>query len=251
MLAAAFLAGTALGWLLAQFGAQTPSASDGIADAATRAPRAEPAADAQAEADRPTSLELWDLASRIASLEALAFELETQRADVGDLAKRAVTAMSDAELSSVLMSTVGLSEEEVGDVRDVRAFADRMLEVAMQGITEAEEETPGMSRVLFRQNGSGEASPAAPGARFPSGRGRIFATFPTPDPERGRVLVKWFRTDRPRILLMQRYPLRAGDTSGYVWLDPEGGWEIGNYQVDVYAADEAVTLLASGRYEIW
>ena len=251
MLAAAFLVGAALGWSLAHLGARTPSASDEIAGAATRAPRAEPAAEAPAEAERPTSLELWELASRITSLEALALELDAQRADVGDLAKQAVTAMSDAELSSVLMSTVQLSEEEIGDVRDVRAFANRMLEVAMQGITEAEEETPGMSRVLFHQGGSAETSRAAPGARFPSGRGRIFATFPTPESERRRVLVKWFRTDRPRILLMQRYPLRAGDTSGYVWLDPENGWEIGNYQVNVYAADEAVTLLASGRYEIW
>ena len=248
MLAVAFLAGTALGWSLAHFGAPTPSANDGSADPATRPPEGARAPDVERGATLATSLELLELTSRLAALEALALGSETQRADAGDLAKRAVTAMSDAALSSVLMSTVGLSEEEVGDVRDVRAFSNRMLEVAMQGITEAEREVPGNQAVLFHQSRSAKGSPAA---RFANGPGRIFATFPTPDPERGRVLVKWFRTDRPSILLMQRYPIRAGDTSGYVWLDPEGGWEIGNYQVDVYAADEAVTLLASGRYEIW
>ncbi|MFP8875975.1 MAG: hypothetical protein VCB99_03480 [Myxococcota bacterium] len=251
MLAAAFLAGTALGWSLAHFGAPSPTANDGTADLATRPPQGAPAPDVPPPAASPTPLELWELTSRIAALEALALDSETQRARVGDLAKRTVTAMSDAELSSVLMSTVGLSAEEVGDVRDVRAFANRMLDVAMQGITEAEQEVPGTPRVLFRQNRSTGDSPAASGSRFASGPGRVFASFPTPDPQQHRVLVKWFRTDRPTILLMQRYPLRVGDTSGYVWLDPEDGWEIGNYQVDVYADDEAVTLLASGRYEIW
>jgi len=250
-LSVAFLAGAALGWGLAQLAddrSGDKGSPPGEGSASVSIERAESAGNAFGA----LPLRIWELSSRVASLEALIDSLEAQRADVGVLGKQAISAMSDSEISAALMSTVQLSPDELGEVRDIRAFAERMLDVAMQGVTEPENDVPGTARVSFSENGPARGAKAAgPGARFPAGRRRLYANFPTPDPGREQVLVKWFRTDRPRILLMQRYPLRAGDTSAYVWLEPEGGWEVGNYQVDVYAADEAVSPLASGRYEIW
>jgi len=184
-------------------------------------------------------------------LESLIEDLQQGRNDFRALGEQAVAAMSDAELSATLMSTVRLSEEELGDVRDLRTFAGRMLEVAMLGVTEPGESLPEAEPIRFSRTARGGESGKTLGARFPEGRGRIFATFPVRDPTRGRVLVKWFRADRPHILLLQRYSLKPGEESGYIWLEPDGGWESGTYQVDVYAADEAATAIATGRYEIW
>ena len=251
MLGAAFLVGSMLGWTLAHVSAQAPPIGAERPLEGVASPRSRDGSGTSSHATGSLPADLWQLSTRIASLESLIDDLESQRADVSALGERAIAAMSDAELSAALMSTVQLSQDELGEVRDIRAFAGRMLEVAMLGVVEADQEVPGTARVSFSQDGPGDVTTATIGGRFPAGSQRIFANFPTPDPERGQVLVKWFRTDRPRILLMQRYPLRPGDRSAYVWLDSEGGWTPGNYQVDVYAADEAVTPLASGRYEIW
>ncbi len=64
------------------------------------------------------------------------------------------------------------------------------------------------------------------------------------------VMVKWYRRDRPEILLFQRYPVVPGDANGYVWSDGNGGWDTGQYEVNIYTGDEAMTLLASGYYWI-
>jgi hypothetical protein len=86
--------------------------------------------------------------------------------------------------------------------------------------------------------------------RFDAGDSRIYAFFPTDRYERDTVMIKWLRGDRNQILAFERYPIRPGDAHGYVWLRPRGGWEPGQYQVNVYAADEEVTLLAHGRYRV-
>ena len=63
-------------------------------------------------------------------------------------------------------------------------------------------------------------------------------------------MIRWLRTDRPQILLFERHPITPGDAYSYVWLRPKDGWEPGQYQVDVYSADEEVTSLAQGRYTV-
>lgn len=250
-LCSTFAAGAALGWTLAHLSGGTTWLAARNASPVNPGQLSEAQRGARPSPDAPLPTELWRLATRVASLESLIEELQEGRGDVQALGAQALAAMSDAELSSALMSAVRLSEEEIGDVRDLRAFSKRMLEVAMLGITEPEQSLTEAEPIRFSGTSPGSAAGKTSGGRFPSGRGRIFATFPVPDPARQRVLVKWFRTDRPHILLLRRYSLKAGESSGYVWLEPEGGWESGNYQVDVYAADEAVTPLATGRYEIW
>jgi len=251
ILVVTFLAGSIVGWAMARFGAQASGPRDERALSMAPAPESSLATDSRDGVESAFPMELWKLASRIASLESLIDDLESQRADVTALGKRAIDSMDDEELESALMSTVQLSQEEIGEIRDIRAFAGRMLEVAMQGVTEPDRDVPGTARVSFSESGSADGSAPHAGARFPAGTQRIYANFPTPDPERGQVLVKWFRTDRPRILRLQRYALRPDDLSAFVWLAPTGGWTPGSYQVDVYAADESATPLASGRYEIW
>ena len=247
MLFTVFASGVALGWILARIPGESTADTP-----PTKITLHQEAQSARPDFPAPSfPTEFWSLAGRVASLESLIEDLQQGRNDFRALGEQAVAAMSDAELSATLMSTVRLSEEELGDVRDLRAFAGRMLEVAMLGVTEPGESLPDAEPIRFSRTARGGESGKTLGARFPEGRGRIFATFRVRDPSRGRVLVKWFRADRPHILLMQRYSLKAGEESGYVWLEPDGGWESGTYQVDVYAADEAATAIATGRYEIW
>lgn len=251
MLSAAFLAGIGVGWALAALGPDAPHelGNSEFSDA--------PAAENVEKIDKASGADIslpatvWDLASRSSALEALLDELEAERASIRKLAQRAVAASSDSNLASVLMSTTQLSYDEIGEIRDIRGFAERMLDVAMQGITEEASETAATENVRFSLNGSVDLSTTRADARFPSSAGRIYATFPTPDSTRRRILVKWSQRDRPRILLMRRYSLDPLDDVGFVWLDPDGSWAVGSYQVEVYAADEDVTPLAAGRYEIW
>ncbi len=74
--------------------------------------------------------------------------------------------------------------------------------------------------------------------------------FPTDYFDQDKVMVKWYRRDHPEILLLQRYPIVAGDDYGHVWLEPDRGWEQGSYKVDVFSGDESMTLLASGNYRV-
>ena len=63
-------------------------------------------------------------------------------------------------------------------------------------------------------------------------------------------MVKWYRRDRPEILLFQRYSVVPGDPNGYVWFSPDGSWCPGQAKAEIYTGDETMTLLASGHYWI-
>jgi hypothetical protein len=193
--------------------------------------------------ERLTALKL---AARVRGLEAVLADLR----DAGrtEPIAQAISELSDAELRSVLASTVRLGDDDLDEVRDVRAFAARLADIAMADIVAPASTDAGGSRVVFATRP--DPDPAGDAASFPPDTQKIYAAFPTPDPSHDAVMVKWYRRDDPRILLFQRYPVVPGDDRGYVWLDPGAGWEPGQYEVGVYTGDEAVTLVASGRYAV-
>ena len=120
----------------------------------------------------------------------------------------------------------------------------------MQDIVEPSREMSDAGRVVFATLPSKADSGSPESDRFGVEDSRIFAFFPTDHYERDAVMIKWHRSDRPQILLFERYPIKQSDGNSHVSLRPKGGWEPGQYQVNVYAADEAVTLLAQGRYSV-
>ena len=79
---------------------------------------------------------------------------------------------------------------------------------------------------------------------------QIYAVFPTEDFEGDTVMIKWYRRDQPKILLLQRYSIVPGEPHGYVWFRPDGGWEPGQYEVNIYSGDEAMRPLAAGHYAV-
>jgi hypothetical protein len=192
---------------------------------------------------------LW-LAARADSLEALLEGLRGGDLDHRRVVDHAIENLDEQELRSIVASAANLSPEELEEVQDLPAFAARLAEVAMEDMLEPGEPVTGANRVVFTTTPETRDPEARARSRFAREQNRIYAAFPTADYEQDSVMIKWYRSDPPQILLFERYPIRRGEAHGFVWLQPTGGWEPGRYQVDIYAADEAVTRLAQGRYTI-
>ena len=190
------------------------------------------------------------LAAKVDSLETLLEELQGGDLDHRQLVRSAVANLGERQLQSIVTSTAHLSPEDLEEVSDLPAFATRLAEVAMEDIVEPSAPATGARRVVFTTAPETREPEAVARSSFEPSQGRIYAVFPTADYERDAVMLKWYRSDPPQILLFERYPIRPGDGYGYVWLQPKGGWEPGQYQVDIFAADEAVTRLARGRYTV-
>jgi hypothetical protein len=252
-LAAAFVAGVALGplwrapWASLAGGASAPDAQ--------RPSRATPGGARGHEQELEAALESsWQavlhLATRVDSLESRLREIREGRLDTRQLVRVAVDDLGEQEIRSMLASTAQLGPEELDQVTDLRAFARRMAEVAMDGVVEPGEDADEDSRVVFTTGPVLRDPQAVARSRFGQDQGRIYAIFPTGSYQRDAVMTKWYRSDPPQILLFQRHAVHPGAAYSYVWLEPDPAWEPGQYRVDIYAADEAVTRLASGGYTV-
>ncbi len=194
---------------------------------------------------------IFELAEKIDSLELLVENLREQELDARHIVEDAISTMSDRELHSIVASLAQLSPQVLDDVTDMRAFAARLAEVAMEDIVEPGRETSDVDAVVFATR----PTMADPGSlawedRYDVDDSRIYAFFPTDRYEQDAVMVRLLASDRHRILVFERYPINSGDAYSHVWFYPKGGWEPGQYQVDVYSADEWVTPLAQGRYTV-
>ena len=250
---AAFLAGAALGRFAFGPGAceERCATAAGLQGAESGKTTGSNAREQELEQALESSwLDMLRLAAKVDSLETLLEELQGGELDHRQLVQSAIANLGERELRSILASAASLSTEEIEAVEDLPAFAARLAEVAMEDIVEPAEEPSGSSRVLFTTTPETRDPLALARSRFTPQESRIFAVFPTASYEQGAVMIKWYRSDPPQILLFKRYPIRPGDAYGYVWLRPKEGWEPGRYHVDVYAADEAVTRLARGHYSV-
>ena len=169
--------------------------------------------------------------------------LETARA-VSD-------SMSDRELIALVSSTTSLPERELDGLRDVRGFALRLSEIAVDGVLKARSEDGGeVAAVSFADSVDASNRPVFVRSRFTPGTERIYAVFDTDDYTLGDVMVKWYRTDPPEMLLFGRYPIRRGEGQSHVWFERPHGWAEGDYRVEFYSGDPALVKLASGSYAI-
>lgn len=250
---AAFLAGAALGRFAFGPGAceercatpAQPQAADPSQTAGSNARERE-----LERALESSWLDMLRLAAKVDSLETLLEELQGGELDHRQLVQSAIANLGERELRSIVASAASLNAEELEAIEDMPAFAARLAEVAMEDIVEPGADPAGADRVFFTTSPETNDPASLARSRFTPQEARIYAVFPTADYAQGAVMIKWFRSDPPQILLFKRYAIRPGDRYGYVWLQPKGGWEPGPYHVDVYAADEAVTRLARGHYNV-
>ncbi|NQZ99508.1 MAG: hypothetical protein HRU01_23620 [Myxococcales bacterium] len=159
-----------------------------------------------------------------------------------------IDAMSDRELRSSLTSLTSLTEGDLDEIRDLRAFTRRVTEVALDSVIGfGAPETASLAHVQFSQSVNPQNIAELAQERFASD-GKIYAVFPMEEYRDDDVFVKWYRTDDPEILLFDRYPIQREADYNYVWLDKESGWPEGEYSVDFYSGDDAMKKIAAGRY---
>lgn len=164
-----------------------------------------------------------------------------------------IDTLRDDEIIAALSTATGMEAEDLRDVRDLRALAQRMSEVALEGLVGGAE-TPArdLDTVYFSEEAlSGDPSGgdrAKP--RTFSGKEPILATFSTADYPDERVFMKWTRLDDPELVLFRPYPVTPGARSSEVWLRPKSNLRPGRYKVTFYSGDEAMRPLASGLYSV-
>ena len=159
-----------------------------------------------------------------------------------------IESMTDHELRSVITSLTGLTDKDLHEVHGLRAFARRASAVAMENIVSVDDSPP---QILLPVEFSHDPNKVE---SFKTdqfvGDERIFAVFPTGPSTQDEVFVKWYRSDDPEILLFDRYPIQRETDQDFVWLENKEGWPQGEYAVEIYSADKAMSHLASGRYVV-
>ena len=166
-----------------------------------------------------------------------------------------IDSLRDDEIIAALSTATHMDPEELRDVRDLRALAQRMSEVAMEDLVGgAESPASDLDTVYFSEEAlsgdppRGDRAPAKP--RTFSGKEPILATFSTAEYPDERVFMKWTRLDDPELVLFRPYPVTPGARSSEVWLRPESNLRPGRYKVTFYSGDEAMRPLASGLYSV-
>lgn len=250
----AFGIGAGVGWMLPRGeGARAPCAGPDCVDRGRAEGVAAPAPHSTAALRKALSDSLarnTQLAGHVQFLEALIAALSEPAGDLDDLTQRTIAQMSDRELRTAIVTTTELDEEDLEGVEDVHAYAARLAEIAMDGILSEADPRSGANRVQFATAApEGDPTEGARDRFEPSDR-LIYAIFPTGDYPHDFVTLKWYRTDVPQILMLDRHRIVPGDPHGWVWIRQSEDWEAGEYQVDVYSGDEALRRIATGRYRI-
>ena len=159
-----------------------------------------------------------------------------------------IESMSERELRSAITSLTGLTEDDLVEMRDLRAFTRRAAEVAMDNVIRFDDapQEP-LPAVEFSHNPNDMEEFTTD--RF-VGDERIFAVFPSTPSTQDEVFVKWYRSGEPEILMFDRHPIQRESDRNFVWIENNEGWPAGEYAVEIYSADEAMSPLASGRYVV-
>ncbi len=251
----AILVSGAVGWLIGQSTAPVIEIVEAVPVECEPERPPELAADgavdeAMAEALELSLIDRWRLAARVDSLEALIEDFERSQITPYMAAEQVIGRMPPEDVERAVVAATGLLPFELEEIDDIQAYAMRLVDVALEGLTDdsadrARDEP--MAPVYFstdRATGEGSAPRAS---SFDADAPRIYAHFST---EHSRVTVKWMRLDRAEILLLKRQSVDTSPRSGWVALERAGAWKQGTYQVTVYTGDEAVTPIAEGRYTV-
>ncbi len=173
--------------------------------------------------------------------------------DTSEVLGAAIDTLRDDEIIAALSTITDAHPEDLRDVSDPRALAQRMSAIAMEDLIRAPSERPGgLARVYFSEEelkGDPDREGAGTGREF-SGQEPILATFSNADYREDRVFLKWSRVDDPSIVLFRPYPVDRGPRYSAVWLEPRNELPPGRYRVAVYSSDEALDPVASGLYSV-
>ena len=173
--------------------------------------------------------------------------------DTAEVLGAAIDSLRDDEIIAALSTITDAHPEDLRDIRDPRALAQRMSEIAMEDLIRAPSERSGdLPRIYFSEDelrGDPDREGAGTSREF-GGKVPILATFSNADYREDRVFLKWSRVDDPGIVLFRPYPVDRGPRYSAVWLEPRDELPPGRYRVAFYSSDEALDPVASGLYSV-
>ncbi len=165
-----------------------------------------------------------------------------------------LSTLDEREIISTLTTLTNTTPEDLSEIRDVRDYARRLANIAMDGVLAdptAEADLAPVPDVMFTNSVDPDGFPAEVRASFGTDtQDRIYAVFPSEKYTRDQVLVKWFREGESNLMLFGRYPVRPGEPLNHVWVERDGGWRPGPYVVEFYNPSEPLTRIAAGRFEV-
>ncbi len=171
-----------------------------------------------------------------------------------DVSRRIINEMSDDELISTITSLTKLTAEDLEGYSDLRDYANRLAHVGLSGVITPElSEGFGHSEreVNFSTGASLSSGARDPRFEFEKSTRKIYAVIPNDESTDDRVMVHWYRIDRPEIMLFDQFQVNPADNFSFVWLkSPPGGWGAGQYRVEFFSPDEFLTPIASGTYNV-
>ena len=168
--------------------------------------------------------------------------------------------LDDQEMLGLIQSFINIDSEDVPSQIPIQDFAVKLVKIAANGVltpvqSESITNAPPPLPIYFDTSTNPDYAVSDPRETFFPGETKIFASFDSSQLTDDNVLVdsvlvKWYRTDQPQILLMKSFPIRPLSNYNHIWLDRPLGWPRGDYKVEIYSFQDDTNLMASGKYNI-
>jgi hypothetical protein len=158
-------------------------------------------------------------------------------------------------LSSLLYEFAQISPEDIPPTLSIQEFTAYVAATAAKDILTAKgtgslPEDATVADIRFGTSPRPSESTEPPSTRFSIYDARIYAVFDTSAYEHSGVLLKWYRTDKPELFILQRYAIDPHAAYNYVWHKRKDGWPTGQYRVEVYSLGQSFRMMCSGEYEV-
>jgi hypothetical protein len=168
--------------------------------------------------------------------------------------------LDDQEMIGLIQSFINIDPDDVPPQMPIKDFAVKLVKIAANGVVTPLQSKSNMNDplplpVYFDTSTKPDYSVSDPRETFLTEETKIFASFDSSQLTDDNVLidsvlVKWYRTDQPQILLMKSFPIRPLSNYNHIWLDRPRGWLRGDYQVEIYSFQDVTKLIATGKYNI-
>lgn len=148
-------------------------------------------------------------------------------------------------LRLLIAQTTPFSEDEVAQLNDPVAFMDKVNGILTGNVYESQYlQNPGAYQTMDFVGG--DLSTMA----FRHDNGRVFARLYMQDYTGDEVLVKWYNPQTGQVLAFDKYPVVPENSMHPLWLEHKQPWQSGQYNVEVYSADESLRLLSAAVYHV-
>ena len=160
---------------------------------------------------------------------------------------------SSIEKKTQILKTLGkigpFSQVDVADFQ-LDAYFDRINEIDQGNYYETHYLVNPDNYGSLNFDGS-EFTPSEKKESFSDDSQRLYAHFNIDESyPHDSVLVKWYQQGGDSPLALDYYPINTNSSENYIWIEPGGNWQSGQYYVEVFSASEGAELLSAGSYQI-